>query len=300
VPCRDNPRHGTETAPVHRPRAACNDAAMAPSPTSAAPQPTRDLGDGVHMPLLGLGTWQVPQGRDTEQAVGWALEAGYRHIDTAAAYRNERSVGVAVRNSGLPRDEVFITTKWMPVRPSPARELTRSLTRLGLDYVDLYLIHWPVPFTETRGWRAFEELRTQGLARAIGVSNFGADRLARLLAGATRPPAVNQVQFSPVHYRRRLLEYCTERGIALEAYSPLDRGRAVADPVIVDIAGRLGREPAQVTLRWAIQHGAIVIPKSTHRERIQANAAIFDFELSPADMATIDTLDTSGGTGNAR
>jgi diketogulonate reductase-like aldo/keto reductase len=252
------------------------------------------------MPLLGLGVWQVPDGRETEQAVAWALEAGYRHIDTAAAYRNERSVGIAVRNSGLSRDEVFVTTKWMPVRPNPARELGRSLGRLGLESVDLYLIHWPLPFTESRGWRAFEELRERGLARAIGVSNFGADRLARLLAGATRPPAVNQVQFSPVHYRQRLLEYCTQQGIALEAYSPLDRGRAVAHPVIADIATRLGRDPAQVTLRWAIQHGAIVIPKSTHRERIQSNAAIFDFELGPADMRTIDALDTTGGTGKAR
>jgi diketogulonate reductase-like aldo/keto reductase len=273
---------------------------VTPSPTFPASQPARDLGDGVRMPLLGLGVWQVPSGRATEQGVAWALEAGYRHIDTAAAYGNERSVGIAVRNSGLPREDVFVTTKWMPVRPNPARELARSLERLGLEYVDLYLVHWPMPFAEGRGWRAFEDLREQGLARAIGVSNFGIDRLASLVAGARRPPAVNQVQFSPGHLRQRLLEYCAGQGIAFEAYSPLDRGRAVAHPVIVDIARRMDRDPAQVTLRWAIQHGAIVIPKSTHRERIRANAAIFDFELSPADMRTIDALDTTGSTGKAR
>ena len=273
---------------------------MTGSASFPASQPTRDLGDGVQMPLLGLGVWQVPSGPATEQAVAWAFEAGYRHIDTAAAYRNERSVGIAVRDSGLSRDELFVTTKWMPIRPNPARELARSLERLGLDYVDLYLVHWPMPFAERRGWHAFEELRERGLARAIGVSNFGVDRLTALVAGARRPPAVNQVQFNPQHFRRRLLEYCTGQGIAFEAYSPLDRGRAVAHPVIVAIARRMDRDPAQVALRWAIQHGAIVIPKSTHRERIRANAAIFDFELAPADMRAIDALDTTGGTGNAR
>jgi diketogulonate reductase-like aldo/keto reductase len=260
----------------------------------------RELGDGVLMPLLGLGVWQIPRGRDTEQAVEWALEAGYRHIDTAAAYRNERSVGAALRRSGLARDEVFVTTKWMPVKPNAAGELARSLERLGLEHVDLYLVHWPMPFADTRGWNAMQALREQGLARAIGVSNYGADRLARLLAHATRPPAVNQVQFSPVHFRARLLEYCTEQGVALEAYSPLDHGKALAHPVIVEIAQRLERQPAQVMLRWAIQHEAIVIPKSTHRERIRANAEIFDFTVSPADMRALDALDTTGGTGKAR
>jgi len=273
---------------------------MSSSASPLSQHPVRDLGDGVQMPMLGLGVWRVAKGRECEQAVAWALEAGYRHVDTAAAYRNERSVGLALRHSGLPRDEVFVTTKWMPVRPNPARELARSLERLGLDYVDLYLVHWPMPFAVARGWKAFEELRTNGLARAIGVSNFGTERLGHLLAVAERPPAVNQVQFSPVHYRAALLDYCNAHDIAFEAYSPLDHGRAVTHPVIVEIAARLGRDPAQVTLRWAIQHGAIVIPKSTHRDRIRSNAAIFDFELSPPDMAAIDALDTSRGTGKAR
>jgi diketogulonate reductase-like aldo/keto reductase len=273
---------------------------MNPAATPPSRSPVHDLGDGVLMPLLGLGVWKVPPGRETEQAVAWALEAGYRHIDTAAAYRNERSVGVALRHSGIARDEVFITTKWMPIKPNPERELARSLERLGLDYVDLYLIHWPMPTTDTRGWHGLEVLRTQGRARAIGVSNYGTDRLTRLLAQATYRPAVNQIQFNPVHFRRRLFEYCLDQGITLEAYSPLDHGRALAHPVIVEIARRLERRPAQVMLRWAIQHEVIVIPKSTHRERILSNAAIFDFMLSPSDMLALDALDTTGGTGKAR
>lgn len=273
---------------------------MNPAGTNAPRDPARDLGDGVLMPMLGLGVWQIRQGRDAEQAVEWALEAGYRHIDTATAYRNERSVGVALRHSGLARDEVFITTKWMPLQPNPARELARSLERLRLDYVDLYLIHWPMPLAGTRSWRALEGLRERGLARAIGVSNYGTDHLARLLADATRPPAVNQVQFSPLHVRHRLLDYCAQQGIVLEAYSPLDHGRALAHPVIVDIARRLDRTPAQVMLRWAIQHDVIVIPKSSHRERIRANAQIFDFALSPSEMLALDALDRSEGSAKAR
>ncbi len=264
------------------------------------PHPVRDLGDGVMMPLLGFGTWQIPRGREAEQAVTWALEAGYRHIDTAAVYRNERSVGDALRRSGLAREDVFVTTKWLPLRPNPGRELAHSLARMGLDYVDLYLVHWPTPWTTRRSWQALEALQARGDARAIGVSNFGVDRLTRLVAGAERLPALNQVQFSPVHYRRRLLDYCTRRGIAVEAYSPLDRGRALDDPTIVAIAKRQGRQPAQVMLRWAIQRGLSVIPKSTHRERIRANAAVFDFTLGDADMAALDALDTTGGTDKAR
>jgi diketogulonate reductase-like aldo/keto reductase len=250
--------------------------------------------------MLGLGVWKIPQGREAEQAVEWALEAGYRHIDTATAYRNERSVGAALARSGLQRDEIFVTTKWMPLRPNPERELARSLERLGLDYVDLYLIHWPVPWVGAGSWRTFEALRARGVTRAIGVSNYGADRLTRLLAEATRPPAVNQVQFSPLHFRRELLEYCSGHKIALEAYSPLAHGRALEHPVIVQIAARLERTPAQVMLRWAIQHDAIVIPKSTHRERIRANAQIFDFVLGPSEMQALDGLDRTGGSAKAR
>jgi len=252
------------------------------------------------MPVLGLGTWQLAAGAETEQAVEWALEAGYRHIDTATMYRNEESIGAALRRSGLTREELFVTTKLMPGRPNASRELEKSLQRLGLDYVDLYLIHWPLPLGNARFWRQLEALQERGLARAIGVSNFGRDRIARLAAGASQAPAVNQVQFSPFHYRRRLLDYCVEQGIAFEAYSPLARGDGLHHPTIVDVAERIERTPAQVMLRWALQHDAVVIPKSARRDHINSNAQLFDFELSDADMMALDLLDRTGGSARAR
>ncbi len=264
------------------------------------PQPVLDLGDGVSMPMLGLGVWQVKDGTETEQSVEWALEAGYRHIDTAQYYRNERGVGAALARSGLPREEVFVTTKWLPVSRGPVHELEQSLERLGLAYVDLYLIHWPLPGRTGGAWPEFEELRERGLARAIGVSNYGVNRLADLLDRATRPPAVNQVLFSPLHYRRKLLEFCEQRGVVLEAYSPLERGGALDNPAVVEVARRVERTPAQVMLRWGIQRGAVVIPKSVHRDRIRENAAIFDFSLSDEDMRALDALDRTDGTGRAR
>ena len=263
-------------------------------------QPMRELAGGARMPALGLGVWQMATGRETEQAVEWALEAGYRHIDTASMYRNEQSVGAALRRSGLPREDVFVTTKLMPGRPSAARELEKSLRRLGLDYVDLYLIHWPLPLANTRMWRQLESLQERGRARAIGVSNFGRKRLAKLVGSASPTPAVNQVQFSPYHYRRRLLEYCLEHGIVFEAYSPLARGRGLHDPTIVAVAERIARTPAQVMLRWALQHQAVVIPKSSREERIRSNAALFDFELTDADMQALDALDRTNESARAR
>jgi diketogulonate reductase-like aldo/keto reductase len=259
--------------------------------------PVRELAGGVEMPVLGLGVWQMAAGRETEQSIEWAFEAGYRHIDTAAYYRNERSVGAALARSGLPRDQVFVTTKWMPMVRSVSSELDRSLERLGLGFVDLYLIHWPVPFRASHGWPELQRLRERGLARAVGVSNYGVSRLGKLVGDAG--PAVNQVQFSPVHFRRSLLEFCDRHGVALEAYSPLERGR-VDHPVIARIAARLDRTPAQVMLRWSVQHGAIVIPKSVHRERIRENARIFDFELGAEDMRALDGLDRTGGSEKAR
>ena len=244
--------------------------------------------------MLGLGVWRLAQGQETEQAVEWALEAGYRHIDTATFYRNERSVGAALRRSGIPREQMFVTTKWLPIRANPEEELKRSLDRLGLEYVDLYLIHWPLPGRMSRGWRAFESLLAQERARAIGVSNFDTDRLTWLLGVASRPPAVNQVHFSPLRFPRKLLAYCEERGIVLEAYSPLEHGRAFGNPVIGEIAARLGRTEAQVMLRWAIQHDAVVIPKSARQDRIRENARIFDFELSTSEMSELDALSDRG------
>jgi diketogulonate reductase-like aldo/keto reductase len=258
----------------------------------------RDLGEGVSIPVLGLGVWQMAEGRETEQAVEWALQAGYRHIDTASMYKNERSVGAAIARSGLGREEVFVTTKWLPVR-GPRGELERSLERLGFAYVDLYLIHWPVPLRSDRGWAELVRLKERGLARAIGVSNYGTDLLGRMLGGSSPPPAVNQVHFSPLNFRRRLVEYCEQHGIVFEAYSPLEQGRALEQPVIVEIARRIGRTSAQVMLRWALQHGAVVIPKSSRQDRIRSNAQLFDFELEPDDMRKLDALDRTDGTGKA-
>ncbi len=252
------------------------------------------------MPVLGLGVWQMTAGAETEQAVEWALEAGYRHIDTASMYRNEQSVGAALRQSGLPREQVFVTTKLLPTHMSAARELEKSLSRLGLDYVDLYLIHWPLPLVTARFWRELESLQEHGLAQAIGVSNFGRDRLETLRRGTSRMPAVDQVQFSPFRYRRRLLDYCLEQGIVFEAYSPLERGQGLQDTTITALAERLGRTPAQIMLRWAIQHQAVVIPKSSHKERIRSNAQLFDFELADTDMRILDALDRTNGSARAR
>ena len=252
------------------------------------------------MPRLGLGVWQMAAGAETEQAVEGALEAGYRLVDTAAMYRNEQSVGAAIRRSGVPREHVFVTTKLLPPHTDAARQLAKSLDWLGLEHVDLYLIHWPLPFGNTRVWHELEGLQERGLAREIGVSNFGAERLEKLLGRARRPPAVNQVQFSPFQYRRRLLDFCRERGIVLEAYSPLAQGRGLRDPTISGVAARLGRTPAQVMLRWALQHGTVVIPKSSSRERIVSNAQVFDFELAAEDMRILDALDRTGETAKAR
>jgi diketogulonate reductase-like aldo/keto reductase len=259
---------------------------------------SRVLADHNEVPLLGLGVWQVPNGPECEQAVGAALELGYRHIDTAQAYGNEESVGRALRESGVPRDEVFITTKFYPQRKDPEAEAERSLDRLGVDQVDLYIIHWPRG-GPTWAWPGMERARERGYARSIGVSNFSVAELDELLAGASTPPAVNQVQFSPFKFRRRLLEACEERGVALEAYSPLGTGRHLSDEHVREIAEGVGRTPAQVLLRWCLQRDLVVIPKSTHRERIEENAQIFDFTLPEEAMAALDALDETNGTEEA-
>ena len=256
---------------------------------------TLTLADGARIPVLAFGVWQVPNGRECENAVRWALEAGYRHIDTAQAYGNEESVGRALRASGLPRDEIYVTTKFYPEHEDPAAEAEQSLERLGLEYVDLYIIHWPQG-GPTWAWPGMETARDKGYARSIGVSNFSIDELDSLLAIANQRPVVNQVQFSPFEYRRGLLEACTERQVVIEAYSPLGTGRHLRDRTVGRIAERVGRTPAQVLLRWCLQRGLVVLSKSTHRERIQENAQIFDFTLSEQDMAALDALDRTGGT----
>jgi len=259
---------------------------------------SRVLADRNEIPLLGLGVWQVPDGRTCEEAVRWALEAGYRHIDTAQAYRNERSVGRAIRDVGLPREDVFITTKFYPGHSDPEAEVQRSLERLGVDHVDLYIVHWPQG-GPTWAWDGMQRAKKQGYARSIGVSNFSVAELDTLLAEAEVPPVVNQVQFSPFEFRRGLLERCDRRDVALEAYSPLGTGRHLKDREVARVAERLGRTSAQVLIRWAIQRDVIVLPKSTHRERIEQNAQVFDFQLSDDDMRTLDGLDRTGGTDRA-
>jgi 2,5-diketo-D-gluconate reductase A len=249
--------------------------------------------------VLGLGVWQVPNGPECENTVRWALELGYRHIDTAQAYGNEESVGRALRDSGVPREEVFLTTKFYPAREDPAAEAEGSLRRLGVDHVDLYIIHWPQG-GPTWAWAGMERARDRGHARSIGVSNFSVSELDEVLAVASNPPVVNQVQFSPFEYRRALLDACHERNVTLEAYSPLGTGRHISHPAVAEIAERLERTPAQVLLRWCLQRDAVVIPKSTHRERIEENAQIFDFSLSDEDLGALDQLDTTGGTDRAR
>ena len=258
----------------------------------------RVLADGNEIPLLGLGVWQVPNGPECVNAVRWALELGYRHIDTAQAYGNEESVGLGLRESGVPREEVFITTKFYPGSQDPEAEAQRSLERLGIDQVDLYIIHWPQG-GPTWAWPAMERARERGFARSIGVSNFSVGELDALLAIAATRPVVDQVQFSPFKHRRKLLEACEQHEVALEAYSPLGTGRHLADERVREIAERAGRTPAQVLLRWCVQRELVVIPKSTHRDRIEENAQIFGFALADEDMAALDGLDETGGTDRA-
>jgi 2,5-diketo-D-gluconate reductase A len=258
----------------------------------------RVLADGNAIPLLGLGVWQVPNGRECVDATRWALELGYRHIDTAQAYGNEESVGEGLRESGVPRDEVFITTKFHPAHKDPAEEAARSLERLGIDQVDLYIVHWPEGGA-TWAWPGMERALELGYARSIGISNFNVAEVDTLLSTVNVPPVVNQVQFSPYEYRKALLDTCAQHEIALEAYSPLGTGRHLSSETVGGTARRLGRTPAQVLLRWCLEREIPVIPKSTHRERIAENGQVFDFTLADEDIAQLDQLDRTGGTGVA-
>jgi len=258
----------------------------------------RALADGKQMPLLGLGVWQIPDGPTTVNAVRRALELGYRHIDTAQIYGNEESVGRALREGGIPRDQVFITTKFNPSHTDPAAQAERSLRRLGTDYVDLYLVHWPQGGA-TRAWPGMQRAREFGYARSIGVSNFGLRELDQLLAVANIPPVVDQVQFSPFEYRRALLDGAQQRNVVVEAYSPLGTGRHLSNQTARRIAESIGRTSAQLLLRWSLQHDLVVIPKSTHRERIDENAQIFNLTLSNEDMGALDSLDRTNGTDRA-
>ena len=271
------------------------------------------LNDGHLMPQLGLGVWQTRAGATCEAAVLAALEAGYRHIDTAALYGNEESVGAAIRMSGISRENIFVTTKlWNSDHGNPGRALDTSLRKLKLDYVDLYLIHYPVR-ERRQSWRALEALQAEGKARSIGVSNFTIRHLTELLAETKTVPAVNQVEFHPYLYQRDLLDFCAGEGIVVEAYSPLTKGTRLSDPKLVAVAkkysqaepqpaaprsrfalvDRLSRRSeikstAQILIRWALQHGLAVIPKSANRRRIFEDANVFDFEIIAEDMELLD------------
>jgi diketogulonate reductase-like aldo/keto reductase len=255
----------------------------------------RLLADGNEMPMLGLGVWQIPDGAECVNAVRSALELGYRHIDTAQAYGNEESVGRALHESGVPRDEVFITTKFYPGGKDATAAAEQSLRRVGVDCVDLYIVHWPQGGA-TWAWPGMERARELGYARSIGVSNFSRSELGEVMGVASIAPVVNQLEFSPFAYRRALLEACRQHGVALEAYSPLGTGRHLSNETVGRVAQRVARTPAQVLLRWCLQRHVPVIPKSTNRERIKENAQIFDFTLSDQDVAELDALDQTAGT----
>ncbi len=245
------------------------------------------------MPILGLGVYQIRSGRDTYQAVLTALEVGYRHIDTASYYDNEEDVGRAVRDSDVPREEIFITTKlWNSDHGYDAalRAFDASLRRLNMDYLDLYLIHFPLTNLRKESWRALEKILKSGRTRAIGVSNYTERHLQELLSQSAIVPAVNQVEFSPFLHQRGLLEFCRARRIQLTAYAPLTEGHRLNDPRITAVAKKHGRTNAQVMLRWAFQHEVAVIPKSRHADRITENARLFDFELATEDISMLNRL----------
>jgi diketogulonate reductase-like aldo/keto reductase len=261
---------------------------------------TVELRNGVVLPRVGLGVFRAQAGESTRQAVRAALEAGYRHVDTAAVYGNEEDVGQAVRSSGLPRSEIFVTTKLWNADQGFDRALSAfdaSLQRLGLEYVDLYLVHWPVQGLRKESWRALESLLEQKRVRAIGVSNFLVSHLEELAGSARVLPLVNQIEVSPFLQQRDVREWCAKHGIVVEAYSPLTKGARLGHPVVLDIAAQLGRSAAQVLLRWGLQRDLVVLPKSTHPERIRENGAVFDFQLDDEQLARLDALEEGLATG---
>jgi diketogulonate reductase-like aldo/keto reductase len=252
--------------------------------------PVVDLGGDVAMPMVGFGTWQL-QGRRGYDAVRYALEAGYRHIDTATMYRNEREVGRAIADSGLDRDDVFVTTKLPPGNAGRARAtISESLRALGTGHVDLWLVHWPPRGrASVQVWRDFLAAREEGLCRAIGVSNYSVAQIDELIAATGERPAVNQIPWSPPEYDAALLAAHAERGVAVEGYSPL-KGTRLGDPVLDEIASKHGVTPAQVVLRWHLELGITVIPKSARPERIRSNVDLFGFSLSPEEVDRLNHL----------
>lgn len=252
------------------------------------------LNNGIKMPWLGFGVWLMEDGEDVEKAITKALETGYRSVDTATIYKNEKGVGKAIKKSGIPREEIFITTKvWNDdLRKNRVLEaFNESLERLDVDYVDLYLIHWPVDTHYLDAWKEMEKIYKSGRAKAIGVSNFMTQHLKNVLEICQVKPAVNQVEFHPYLLQPELLQYCKEKNIQLEAWSPLMQGNIVDVKVVKDLSKKYDKTPAQIVLRWDLQHGVVTIPKSVKPHRIEENSQIFDFEISDEDMKTLDKLD---------
>ena len=264
--------------------------------------PTIALNNGVEIPQLGFGVFQIKP-EETVEATTAALEVGYRHIDTAEMYGNEKEVGEAVRRSGIPREEVFVTSKLnnsFHAREAALRAFDGTLEALGFDFLDLFLVHWPLPgidvdYVET--WKAMEEIYDSGRAKAIGVSNFKEHHLRRLFGETTVRPAVNQIEIHPYLAQDDLRAFDADHEIVTEAWSPIAQGKVLDDPAIVQIAENLGRTPAQVVLRWHVQRGDVVFPKSVNRKRMEENFALFDFELSTSDMSALTGLDRNERTG---
>jgi diketogulonate reductase-like aldo/keto reductase len=250
------------------------------------------LNNGVEMPVFGLGTYRT-SGKETKDVVLYALEIGYRLIDTARMYENEKEVGEAISQSGIPREELFVTTKLWNSDHGYERALKAfetSLKNLGLEYIDLYLIHWPVEGLRDDSWKALEKLLKEGKCRAIGVSNYMIRHLKELLKNSATIPAVNQVEFSPYLYLKDLLDFCVSHKIQLESYSPLTKGQKLDDPKLKSLASKYSKTPAQMLVRWALQKKVVVIPKSSKRERIKENTEVFDFSISSEDMKVLDSL----------
>ncbi|MET9002455.1 aldo/keto reductase [Amycolatopsis sp. NPDC004169] len=269
--------------------------------TTTAGVPALELNNGVRIPQLGFGVFQIPP-EETAQAVRTALETGYRHIDTAQMYRNEAGVAAGIADSGVAREDVFVTTKLANDAHGHDNAITAlegSLRRLGFDYVDLYLIHWPLPSKNNyvRTWQGFEDILHAGKARAIGVSNFQPAHLDRLAEETSLVPSVNQIELHPALQQAQLREYHRAHGIATEAWSPLAQGEVLGDPVLTGLAEKHGRTPAQVVLHWHIQLGNIVFPKSASPARMRENIDVFGFELDDEDMAEIGRLDEGRRTG---
>ena len=254
---------------------------------------TAKLNNGIQIPRLGLGVYQIPPGKSTVKAVKYALDIGYKHFDTAMIYGNESDVGKALKESNVKREDIFITTKvWNSNQghDSTLKAFDSSLRRLGLSYVDLYLIHWPVQEKIIETWKAMIKLLNSGKVKAIGVSNYSIEELKETINSSDIVPAINQVEYHPFLYQKDLLRFCKNNGIQLEAYSPLTRGQRLNDPNIVRIAKAYDKTPAQILVRWSLQHDLVVIPKSSHGERILENSQVFDFYINQKDMEILDSL----------